>query len=60
MGDVGDYWRENKKYRERQKRKMIRCAGCDRLEFPLSPCMRCGTITDKNGHAVDPKKAEHD
>jgi len=28
MGDSGDYWNERAAYRERQKRKMVRCDGC--------------------------------
>lgn len=53
MGDAGDYWNDHREYRRRQRKKMVECAGCGRLEFPLAPCMRCLTVTDKYGFEVD-------
>lgn len=43
MGDAGDYWRDRDAYRRRQKDKMVRCYGCDRLVFPETPCNWCET-----------------
>ncbi len=49
----GQKWLPRSEYRRRQRKKMVRCAGCGSLEFPGIRCLRCDTVTDENGHEVE-------